>query len=135
MNLDGLEAIIFDFDGVLVESVEVKTRAFAALYEDYGNEVVARVEEYHLSHGGVSRFDKFRYFQTQVLGKPPLSEQAVDELAKSFSAIVIDQVVAAPMVAGAQAFLDDAGRQLPLFVVSGTPTPELDEILKRRNME
>ena len=134
MNLDGLDAIIFDFDGVLVESVEVKTRAFAALYEKYGEDVVAQVVEYHLHHGGVSRFDKFRHFQTHILGQPRLSEQDVNDLVESFAALVIDQIVTAPMVTGAQAFLDHAGSRLPLFVVSGTPTVELDEILRRRNL-
>ena len=57
MNLAGLEAIIFDFDGVLVESVDVKTRAFASLYEKYGQKVVAQVEDYHLNNGGIARFE------------------------------------------------------------------------------
>ena len=90
MNLDGLDAIIFDFDGVLVESVEVKTRAFAALYEKYGEDVVAQVVEYHLHHGGVSRFDKFRHFQTHILGQPRLSEQDVNDLVESFAALVCE---------------------------------------------
>ena len=37
-----IEAIIFDFDGVLVESLDVKTAAFARMYEKYGPETVAR---------------------------------------------------------------------------------------------
>ena len=49
-------AIIFDFDGVLVESVDVKTRAFCDMYSKYGEEIVEKVKEYHLSHGGISRF-------------------------------------------------------------------------------
>jgi len=135
MNLDGLDAIIFDFDGVLVESVDVKTRAFGALYEKYGEKVVAQVENYHLSHGGVSRFEKFRYFQIEILGEAPLTEREVADLAAAFSDLVMDRVVAAPMVIGAQAFLDSAGNHLPLFVVSGTPTAELDEIIGRRNLD
>ena len=30
------EAVIFDFDGVIVESADIKTRAFIALYEEHG---------------------------------------------------------------------------------------------------
>jgi len=134
MNLQGLDAIIFDFDGVLVESVDVKTRAFASLYENYGDKVVAQVENYHLNNGGVSRFDKFRYFQTEILGKPPLTDAETATLANNFSALVMERVVAAPMVTGAQSFLDTAGRHLPLFVVSGTPTAELVEIIQQRKM-
>jgi len=134
MNLCGLDAIIFDFDGVLVESVEVKTRAFAALYAQHGEEVVTRVKDYHLLHGGISRFDKFRYFQTEILRGPALDDKAVAEMAHAFSALVVDGVVRAPMVAGAQDFLDNCRGRFPLFIVSGTPTAELDDILGQRGL-
>jgi len=135
MNLDGLDAIIFDFDGVLVESVNVKTQAFGALYEKYGDDIAQQVEEYHLAHGGVSRFEKFRYYQEHVLGMPPLSAAAESDFADAFSTLVVDKVVAAPMVAGAQEFLIGANALLPLFVVSGTPTAELGEVIRRRDMQ
>jgi phosphoglycolate phosphatase-like HAD superfamily hydrolase len=134
MNLEGLDAIIFDFDGVLVDSVDVKTRAFAALYADHGDAIVEQVVDYHLHHGGVSRYDKFRYFQTEILAGAPLHEHEVADLAAAFSILVVDKVVAAPMVTGAQQFLDTCKDELQLFVVSATPTPELDDILKRRNL-
>ena len=134
MDLSGLDAIIFDFDGVLVESVNVKTQAFASLYAEYGDAVVAEVEKYHLNNGGISRFDKFRYFQTEILKRPPLNDSDIANLADAFSVLVTDQVVAAPMVNGAQSFLEIAGRQLRLFVVSGTPTAELKEIISRRDL-
>jgi len=134
MNLDGLDAIIFDFDGVLAESVDVKTRAFAALYARHGGTIVERVSDYHRRNGGASRFDKFRYFQTELLGAPPLTENQVEELAAAFSRLVVDQVVAAPMVAGAQQFLDTCAERVRLFVVSGTPTAELEVILRRRKL-
>jgi len=134
MNLYDMDAIIFDFDGVLVESVDVKTSAFASLYEKYGDEVVARVVDYHLRHGGISRFDKFRYFQTEILHAPPLDDEALANLAESFSSLVVDRVVSAPMVTGAQDFLDDYRNRSTLFIVSGTPTAELEEILRRRQL-
>ena len=134
MNLHGLDAIIFDFDGVLVESVSVKTQAFGDMYTEHGAEVVTQVEDYHLNHAGVSRFDKFRYFQTEILGGPPLNDQEVADLAEKFSRLVTDKVVAAPMVAGAQAFLDSCRHRLPMFVVTGTPTTEMGVILERREL-
>ena len=134
MNLQGLDAIIFDFDGVLVESISVKTQAFGDLYAEHGAEVVAQVENYHLCQAGISRFDKFRYFQTEILGGPPLDDREVAELAERFSRLVTDKVVLAPMVGGAQDFLDRCWHRLPMFVVSGTPTTELGVILERREL-
>jgi beta-phosphoglucomutase-like phosphatase (HAD superfamily) len=52
------DAIVFDFDGVLVESVDVKTQAFGALYAEYGDRIVEQVKAYHLlkSFGITTRF-------------------------------------------------------------------------------
>jgi len=32
------QALLFDFDGVIAESVDIKTRAFAELYQEYGTD-------------------------------------------------------------------------------------------------
>ncbi len=64
----------FDFDGVLVESGDIKTQAFADLYQSYGNTIVNEVVRYHKLNGGLSRYKKFRYFQQYLLKKPPLTQ-------------------------------------------------------------
>ena len=63
-----IRTIIFDFDGVISESVNIKTIAFAEMYKDYGDEVVKQVIAHHLSHGGVSRYEKFRIYHEEFLG-------------------------------------------------------------------
>jgi len=45
-----IKAIIFDFDGVLVESVDIKTKAFAGLFEHEGDSIVRRVVAYHIKN-------------------------------------------------------------------------------------
>lgn len=127
------DAIVFDFDGVLVDSVDVKTRAFAALYEPYGAEVVGKVVAWHLEHGGVSRHEKFRHFHRVFLDRP-LREEEVFGLAERFSVLVEDAVVAADWISGAQEFVQDFHRRLPLYVASGTPEEELVRIVDRRRM-
>ena len=62
-----VKAIIFDFDGVLVESVDIKTRAFARLFESEENDAVKEIVNYHLGHAGVSRFEKFKYIYNNIL--------------------------------------------------------------------
>ena len=47
---------------------------------------------------------------------------------------MVDEVVAAPWVAGAREFLSQNERQYNFFIVSGTPEEELDEIVQRRGM-
>ncbi len=133
MNPPRFDAIVFDFDGVLVESVDVKTRAFAALYEPHGEDVVKRVVAWHLAHGGVSRYEKFRYFHRAFLGRE-LDHTEEVELAHRFSSLVEEAVIAAPWVSGALEFLEGWHARLPLYVASGTPEEELLRIIGRRGM-
>lgn len=127
------DAVIFDFDGVLVESTDVKTRAFSKIYAGYGSEIERRVVSYHEEHAGISRFRKFQYFQEVLLGIP-YSDRDGEALSALFSQLVVDAVVDAPFVAGAKEFLDAHKEKLLMFIASGTPDGELQEIVQRREM-
>ena len=133
MTIGSIKAVVFDFDGVLVESVDVKTKAFAELYRPYGEDIVARVVAYHLAHGGVSRYEKFRHFHRVFLGR---ELDVADELllGEKFSALVEDAVVRSPWVRGASDVLEALFPRFPLFVASGTPDEELLRIVGRRGM-
>ena len=47
-------AIVFDFDGVILESLDIKTRAFAALFDGFPDHT-EQIAGYHLNNLGVSR--------------------------------------------------------------------------------
>ncbi|GAB6037201.1 hypothetical protein JCM15519_17600 [Fundidesulfovibrio butyratiphilus] len=127
------QAVFFDFDGVLADSMEVKTRAFARLYADCGPEVQARVVDHHRNNGGMSRFEKFTVYAREFLGRE-LGDGESEALCSRFAAIVVEEVVAAPEIPGAEAFLD-ACRDLDCYVVSGTPQDEIREICLRRGLD
>ena len=127
-------AVVFDMDGTLVDSVGIKTWAFGKLYEKYGQDVVDAVVSYHLKHQGISRFEKFRHWQTEILAEP--YTKAVGELlSQQFNHLVLDAIVRAPYIRGAQEFLEKYYERLPLFVASATPEAELHEIVFRRGMK
>lgn len=128
-----IQAVVFDFDGVLVESVDVKTEAFRKLFLPYGADVSEQVVAYHMAHGGLSRFEKFRYYFANFI-RQPLTAKLEKELGERFSHIVLEEVIAAPYVAGAREALEALYRKVPLFVASGTPDDELKLIVARRNM-
>jgi phosphoglycolate phosphatase-like HAD superfamily hydrolase len=126
--------IVFDFDGVILESADVKTEAFVELYAGHGASVVARVREHHLANLGVSRFKKFAWIAENVLGSP-LSEADSAALGQRFSDLALSRVLAAPFVPGAEAAIAAlAARGLALFVASGTPHDELQLIVNQRGL-
>ncbi len=129
-----IKAIIFDFDGVLAESVDVKTRAFAKIFDEEGKNIVRKVIDYHLENGGVSRVKKFKHYYGEFL-KRSLSEEKLEELCNTFSRLVINEVIDSPYVEGAKEFLDEFYSKLDFYVASGTPEGELREITRCRGMD
>lgn len=128
-----IRVIIFDFDGVIVESMDIKTRAFAELFAGESDEVVRNIVAYHLANGGVSRYDKFRHIYREILRRP-LPEEVFAGLCRRFETLVTEAVVAAPCVPGAREFLEEHGRRFRQFVASATPRDELRDIMERKGL-
>lgn len=128
------QAIIFDFDGVVVESGDIKAHAFAELYRDHGEAIAQAAVAYHRTNGGMSRYRKFHYFQQHLLKKPPLTQKEEQELDRRFSLLVMNAVIACQSVSGANTLIQEAAPHIPLFVASGTPENELRIIVERRGL-
>ena len=128
------QAIIFDFDGVVVESGDIKTQAFGNLYRAYGETVMTAVMQYHSANGGMSRYQKFHYFQQHLLEKPPLTPDEEQQLDRRFSELVVEAVIASETVPGATELIRKEAARIPLFIASGTPEAELNTIVMRRGL-
>lgn len=128
-----IKAIIFDFDGVLVESVDIKTKAFAKLFEPEGAALVKKIVKYHTENAGVSRFEKFKYIYKHILGRA-LAETDFKDLCDRFSYLVMEEVIKAPYVKGAKEFLEKYSSAYKCFVSSATPQAEIEKIAEARKM-
>jgi phosphoglycolate phosphatase-like HAD superfamily hydrolase len=127
------EAIFFDFDGVLVDSVAIKRQAFEDVIAPYANGQLDRCMAYFMTQGGISRLLKFRHVWSNVLGRPN-DEAAANGLASEFAERVFERTCGAPFIPGAAAFLDQYSSCLPMYVISGTPQGELRAIVAYRGM-
>ncbi len=134
ISIDSLQAILFDFDGVLCECTDVKTEAFAQLFEPYGDEIVKKVVDHHVKYGGISRYKKIKYYFREYL-KKEISNDELNKLAEKFSDLVVEKVISSDWVKGAEEFLEKYYKKIDLYVISGTPQEELRLIVKKRGME
>lgn len=128
-----IKNIFFDFDGVIAESVSAKTEAFRDMYAQYGETISNQVVAYHINHGGVSRFEKFKYWEKKFFNKD-ISESRVHELAKQFSELVLDKVINSDEVPGAKDFIKKYANKLDFWIITGTPTTEIEIIAKERGL-
>ena len=132
--INSKKILVFDFDGVIADSVEIKTQAFASLYEKYGNDVVSKVIKHHKNNGGVSRFEKIRKYHSEFLGLP-ITESKLDELCNEFSELVIDKVVAANEIPGVREFIEKKCSGETICVInSATPTIEISSIIDKKQL-
>jgi phosphoglycolate phosphatase-like HAD superfamily hydrolase len=130
--MSAIRALILDFDGVILESNDLKTAAFERVFGRFPEHAGAMMD-YHRAHVPESRYAKFRHLVVDRLGRPA-DDPLLEELAEAFSAETRRQVAACPMVEGAGAFLDDVTARVPVFLASVTPQAELDAILDLRGL-
>lgn len=128
-----LKTIFFDFDGVILESVNIKTDAFVELFEAYPEHKDAIIK-LHIENGGMSRYVKFRIIHEDII-KIHYTQEDEERLAKIFSEIVFKKVLECPYVKGAREFLEQWSGKLDMYVVSGTPTFEIRKIVEARGLD
>jgi len=127
-----IKTVILDFDGVILESVDVKTEVFRSLFS-FAPDHIDEIVNYHLENGGISRFDKFRYIYSEILNQN-LSTEQFNYLSESFAREVREKVLNSSFVEGALSFLKDFHQQFPIFIVSATPEVELVSIINARGI-
>ena len=135
MKNDGWQAVLFDFDGVIAASHQVKVQAFATLFANQGPAVQAAVVRYHLDNGGMPRHLKLRHCCERIAGLN-VDDHTLDQLGRRFSDLVFAGVVAAPLLPGVADTLQQLAKTAtPAFVVSGTPHEEMNRVAERKRLD
>jgi phosphoglycolate phosphatase-like HAD superfamily hydrolase len=119
--------LFWDFDGVIKESVEVKTRAYVSLFERFGTAVTERVRAHHEANGGLSRFEKIPLY-LEWSGQKATTEE-VARYCAIFAAAVRQAVIEAPWVPGAREYLLANAARQRFVLLTATPQREIEDIL------
>lgn len=132
-----LKAIVFDFDGVIVDSEPLHYRAFLRVAEGFG--IHFNYEQYVQRYVGYDDRDAFRVMLSgkdtpdDAIGVADEREVArcCTEKAAAFEAVVNEGVEPIP---GALALVDAAGASMPLAISSGATRQDIDLILDRLSL-
>jgi phosphoglycolate phosphatase-like HAD superfamily hydrolase len=134
MALSKIKCIFFDFDGVLADSVALKSKAFFQMYLPYGKDIAEKAAAHHLKQGGISRYEKFRHYHREFLGIE-IDAETVATLGKQFSDLVMEEVIRSPLIPGTREFLETCkSAGIKMWVITGTPTPEIEIIASKMNL-
>ena len=67
--LNKYSTIFWDFDGVILNSDEVRTEGFKYIFDSYSKKQIDMLINYHTINGGLSRYEKIEYFSQKILDK------------------------------------------------------------------
>lgn len=124
--------LVFDCDGVVLDSNRLKTRAFFNAAIPFGEEAAAALVEYHVQHGGISRYRKFEHFLRQIVGVE-VEPESLNRLLASYAQEVRAGLVSCEVAPG----LAELRAATPLarwLIVSGGDQDELRTILSARGL-
>ena len=119
--------IFWDFDGVIKDSVDDKTKAYENLFLPYGVEIARRVRQHHEANGGVSRFDKIPLY-LEWAGQSATPEQ-IEKCCQQFSQAVVQAVIDSPWVPGVREYLLRHYMDQYFVLVTAIPQDEIEKIL------
>jgi HAD superfamily hydrolase (TIGR01549 family) len=120
-----IKNIIFDFDGVILDSAQIKEDAFKKIFEDFPQDKVDWLLDFHRKNGGVSRFEKIRL----MVGN---DSQKITELANRFGEIVVSNILDPRfLIQDTMRFIQNNYQNYKMHIASGAEENELKYIANR----
>ena len=124
---------IFDCDGVILDSNQIKTESFKETLSGYDNKLIDLFIDYHKKNGGISRFVKFKYFCEILLKKK--DNNLVNDLLKKFNLIVFSKLCNSNFIPGVISFIKLLKKNdKKIYVVSGAFENELKEVFVQKDI-
>ena len=135
MNFNKYKKILWDFDGVILDSMEIRNNGFKLVLKDYPLHQVNLLMEYHISNGGLSRYNKFRYFFEIIRGES-VTEKQIQMLADKFSEIMLNNLINDNLlIKDSVDFIKYNFKNLTMHIVSGSDQNELREICNKLGID
>lgn len=131
MRITDYKTIVFDCDGVVLDSNQVKTQAFYKAALPYGKEKAQSLVDYHIARGGISRFKKFEWFIGECQG---LAGPSLDELLDNYAQEVELGLLSCSVTKGLKQ-LREYTQGANWLIVSGGAQHELRKIFAKRDLE
>lgn len=132
--VDSYDLIIFDCDGVIMDSNLLKCEAFGKSIEGYPEEIVTAFMDKCKNSFGVSRYIKFKSFFNDVANEP-YNEQKYNQFLIKYADICKEIYNIADITPGTKKLLKELNNcNKYLFVASGSDERELRDSFKKRKL-
>lgn len=129
-----IKNIIFDFDGVILDSIPVKTEAFQKLFEEFSSDKVNLLIDYHLLNGGKSRYLKIKYFFNTILNKD-ITDEEILKYADKYSLLTKEELSKGKyIILDTLEFIKQNYKRYNMHIASGADEKDLKFICNSLNL-
>lgn len=134
-SVSAYKTLVFDCDGVILDSNKVKTRAFYEAALPYGESAAQAFVTYHTANGGVSRYRKFAYFLEVIVPSlaGSITGPRLEQLLAGYAASVRQGLLTCSVAPGLHV-LREATSAARWLIVSGGDQAELREVFAQREL-
>lgn len=132
MNITDYKTIVFDCDGVILNSNKVKTEAFYMTALPYGKIAAEQLVSYHVANGGISRYEKFTWFVDNILEEQADRVRVIQALIDSYADYVKTALLTCSIAEGLEPLRQASDASW--LIVSGGDQKELRELFAQREL-
>lgn len=131
---DNIEVVVWDFDGVIVESNYIREKGFREVLSSFPDQEVNQLLDFHNLNGGLSRYVKFRHFFEEIRGEE-VSEEELQEYAQRFSTIMLELMTNPDiLIAETNRFIANNHTKYNFHIASGSDQRELRYLCEALNI-
>jgi phosphoglycolate phosphatase-like HAD superfamily hydrolase len=123
--------VIFDFDGVILNSHIIKAEGFYQIFKIFGKNHAKQAQKYHLSKSGISRYKKFTYIKKNILKNNKIKN---NQLNKNFKNYSLKKILNLKINAKLLKFLKSNYKKYEFYISTGSPQKEIIYILKKKKL-
>lgn len=132
--LSKYKVLLWDFDGVILDSMPIRSKGFELVLAQYPKEQVEQLMAFHEANGGLSRYVKFRYFFEEIR-KESVTDDEVLVLAGKFSEIMLSLLMDENLlIQDSVSFIRNNWQNFQMHIVSGSDDKELKIINDALNL-
>ena len=134
LPIKNYKTIVFDCDGVVLNSNVVKTEAYFRTAKQLGatDQQAQALVDYHVQLGGISRYHKFDYYLREILHKPA-DKASIQRLLDAFSSELEEGLMACEVAGGLHA-LRTLTADANWLILSGGDQNEIRDLFKKRDL-
>ena len=128
-----VKSIVFDLNGVLIDTTELNASIFEMLFEAFGEGIGAKAAEHYRYNGGIPRRKRMKMY-IEMFTEADADDETVDMLTEMFSGFFRMNIDSIELLPGVEEFFEQNKGKYTFFISSGATTGDTKAILEKKGL-